>query len=269
MSEVDDLEQNLELARLGLSSTPAARARVHERLAARGAFAPAGTQTPPQPVLLRHGVPPLVSAMLMGAAFATGFWLRDVQVSEPRRAPPDNLDRAPLLAPATTEASAPRDPAPVASSPRSTPPDTTEPPPSAEPQPPHRRRHRSSEPPAPAREPRARSSPATAGNARAASGELALLRRAERAIRSGDPALALILLDQLERTYPKSELGEERRAARVLVECARSGELATPEARRFIEQHPSSVYTDRIVRACQLEARGSTESSTDVRWNGH
>jgi hypothetical protein len=261
MTELDeDLDQRLGRARLGLSSTLDARARVRARLAARGAFSPAGAAGGALETA-RRGVPALVSAALVVASFAAGYWLRDVRETERRleavveqTASPSDDARRPA---ADQPPPAMRSPEPSHLLSDAVPSAHREP----KPAPPTARRRRRDELPA-----RAAENPA---NAPTTSGELALLRRAERAIRAGDPALALILLDQLERTHPKSALGEERTAARILVECARSGELAKPEAARFLEKHPSSVYSDRIVRACRLEASGISESSADVRSSGH
>jgi hypothetical protein len=279
MREFDDIDQRLDWARLGLSSTPEAKARVRSRLAARGAFSRAGTFANP-----RHGVPKLVTAALVGVGFATGYWLRGIQVAEPFGERPSVIAQAPAT-------DAPRAPAAEGSSPRAS--DLPAPtpvrsdgvkpdalverqvvPPVVSPTPHYEPAVPPSERGPAARHPRElgreeQPSRASASRAAATSGELALLRRAERAIRTGDPTLALILLDQLERDYPRSALGEERAAARILVECARSGELARPEAVRFLAQRPSSVYSDRIIRACRLEVARASESSTEVLSNGH
>jgi hypothetical protein len=297
MRELEELDQRLKLARLGLSPKEDARARVRGRLAARGAVSAAGTLAKP-----KHGVPVLVSAALIGLSFVAGYWLRDVQVTELERVVPDVVEPAPSpsqrsLAPAPPSTVTPPLPAgtlpagtlpagtssagtltpttlsgasgPVAVLPAPTPVST----PRVEPR--YARlaateqrldersgsERSSSQPPA--------RHPAAAPAAPTTSSELELLRRAERALRAGDPALALLLLDQLERAYPTSALREERTAALILVECARSGELARPEAARFVEKHPSSVYSDRILRDCQLGASRSTESSADAPSDGH
>jgi hypothetical protein len=264
MRELEDLDRRLDLARLGLSSTPDARTRVRRGLSTRGAFSPARSLATP-----RHRVPKLVSAALMGISFAAGYGLRHIQPSEIRGAP------AGVVAPAAPLVSSP---APSPSGERAS---VLVPEPSAAPATarlePNRARAEGGAPlerrPSSVSEGRPAAhglgSASAAGGATTTSGELALLRRVERALRTGDPALALILLDQLERAYPVSALGEERTAARILVDCARSGELAKPEAARFLEKHPSSVYSDRILRACHLEANGEPGSSTDVFSGGH
>jgi hypothetical protein len=88
--------------------------------------------------------------------------------------------------------------------------------------------------------------------------EIALLERIERAIRAGEGALALALLDQLEREFPTSSLNEERAAARVLARCTEArtagpAERAAAHARaeQFLSQS-SSVYADRVRELCEL-----------------
>jgi hypothetical protein len=262
MREIEDLDQRLELARLGLSSTPGARTRVGRGLAARGAFSrDASSVAAPS-----HGVPKLLSAVLMGLGFAAGYALRDLQPSEVREAPVSVVEPS---APSPSSASA----APAAGAPLPERRAATPAPPELEPEPTRATTRKPLEKrPAAAseRRPSARATGSTAADgASTTAGELALLRRAERALRGGDPALALILLDQLERAYPVTALGEERTAARILVDCARSGELAKPEAARFLEKHPSSVYSDRVLRACHLEAADAAESSADAFSDGH
>jgi hypothetical protein len=269
MRELDDIDQRLDLARLGLSSTPDARVRVRSRLAARGAFSPAGRFAN-----ARHGIPKLVTATLVGVSFAGGYWLRDIQVAETLREPPRVVVQAPAAdappssAVETSLRASDSQAAPSARPARAEPDTHVErqvTPPVASPT--HQREPAVSPSD---RRPAARPpSPAPTSRAAVTSGELALLRRTERAIRAGDPTLALILLDQLDRDYPRSALGEERAAARILVECARSGELARPEAVRFLERRPGTVYSDRIIRACRLEAAHAAEASADVLPDGH
>jgi hypothetical protein len=80
--------------------------------------------------------------------------------------------------------------------------------------------------------------------------ELALLRRAERAVRSDDSALALALIGELEERYPRSSLLEERRAIELLAYCVAGASDARARARRFLREHPSSVYRGRIAEKC-------------------
>ena len=88
--------------------------------------------------------------------------------------------------------------------------------------------------------------------------ELALLARAERAIRAGDGALARSFIDDLEARFPKTGWREEREAIVVLAACALGEPSAEREARIFLERHAGSVYFDRIGTLCRLDANGTT-----------
>jgi hypothetical protein len=264
MREVEDLDRRLDLARLALSSTPDARTRVRRELATRGAFSPARSLATP-----RHRVPKLVSAALMGISFAAGYGLRHIQPSEIREAPARVVERVPPLVSSPSTPAGDEQPSVLVPEPLAAPATARLEPNGARAASGKPRGGRPSSVSEPRPAARGPSAPPAAIGATTTSDELALLRRAERALRAGNPALALILLDQLERAYPVSALGEERTAARILVDCARSGELAKPEAARFLEQHPSSVYSDRILRGCHLEANGEPGSSTDVFSGGH
>jgi hypothetical protein len=83
--------------------------------------------------------------------------------------------------------------------------------------------------------------------------ELALLRRVERALRNGEPALARALLDELDERFPDSRLGEERLAARRIADCRSAEPGATQSARAFVRDHAASVYRRRIALACGLD----------------
>jgi hypothetical protein len=81
--------------------------------------------------------------------------------------------------------------------------------------------------------------------------EVRALRNAERALRDGNPGLALAFLQELDRQVPTGQLAEERDAAGTLARCARGdrpfGVNLTAE---FSERHPGSVYRARIEQAC-------------------
>ena len=83
--------------------------------------------------------------------------------------------------------------------------------------------------------------------------ELALLARAERAVRADNSALALVLIDELEARFPSSALLEERRAIELLAHCAARASDARQRAERFLRQHPRSVYAERIAALCPSE----------------
>jgi hypothetical protein len=80
--------------------------------------------------------------------------------------------------------------------------------------------------------------------------ELALLQRAERAVRAENSALALMLTGELDQLYPRSELLEERSAIELMAHCVAHATDARPRAERFLRAHPRSVYAERIVQLC-------------------
>jgi len=88
--------------------------------------------------------------------------------------------------------------------------------------------------------------------------ELALLRRIERSLRSGEAALALALLGELTERFPETRLDEERAAASVLVHCALRDPGARQRAEAFLSERAASVYTDRVRSSCSIE--GATAS---------
>jgi hypothetical protein len=100
--------------------------------------------------------------------------------------------------------------------------------------------------------------------------ELAILVRAERAVRAGNAALALALTDELARLHPRSALVEERRAIELLAYCEAGASDASARAARFLGDHPSSVYVGRIIEECPI-GLGARElpASDKTRLNGH
>lgn len=76
---------------------------------------------------------------------------------------------------------------------------------------------------------------------------LSYLRRAERAERQGDPALALALLAELDERADANTLREERAVTRVLALCAQ-GERAAAE--RALGTVKDSIYANRIAQSC-------------------
>jgi hypothetical protein len=85
-------------------------------------------------------------------------------------------------------------------------------------------------------------------------GELALLRRVEKSLRANDPTLALALLDELDERFPRTSLGEERLAARVIAHCAVGDGGARLRAESFLRERPGSVYAERVQTACTVSA---------------
>jgi hypothetical protein len=86
--------------------------------------------------------------------------------------------------------------------------------------------------------------------------ETRVLRRADEALRSGNPSLALSLLDEHARSFPQGVLSEERSAERVTTLCAlgRTDE-ARAEARRFLATTPDSPLANEIRGSCGADNR--------------
>jgi hypothetical protein len=83
--------------------------------------------------------------------------------------------------------------------------------------------------------------------------ELAAVKRIERALRNGEPNVALELLDELDQRVPDGVLGEERLAASMMARCAMG--LGTRRALRyeFANRYPGSAYLERVARACPVD----------------
>jgi hypothetical protein len=119
--------------------------------------------------------------------------------------------------------------------------------------------------PAPRREPRAPSLPAsgataTVGSLGAAASlpvsaelaeELSNLRRVQEALRAGHGAEALRLLDTSSPRLDQGQLRQERLAAEVFAAC-QSGQLerARQAARRFLEENPATPSAARLQSSC-------------------
>jgi len=81
--------------------------------------------------------------------------------------------------------------------------------------------------------------------------EVRALRNAERALRDGNPGLALAFLEELDRQVPHGQMTEERDAASTLARCARGDRpIGVDLAGEFIERHPESVYRARVEETC-------------------
>jgi len=93
--------------------------------------------------------------------------------------------------------------------------------------------------------------PPSAVRAPALSEEVALLQRAERALRDGKPEQALSVLSEHARQFPKGELRAERTAARIAALCAlhRQAE-ARRDAAAFLRQWPSSPLAAQVRASC-------------------
>ena len=84
--------------------------------------------------------------------------------------------------------------------------------------------------------------------------EVAILSKATSALRAGNPAEGLRLLDEHQRRFPKGRLAEERRAARIQALCA-MGKLSAAEAElsRLAQSSPRSPHLARAQRACGIK----------------
>ena len=89
--------------------------------------------------------------------------------------------------------------------------------------------------------------------------EVRALRSAERALREHQPAFALALLRELDRSVPNGQLTEERLAVRTIARCAsRDVPLGVNLADDFADQYPDSVYGRRVAESCAGTDSGSS-----------
>lgn len=101
--------------------------------------------------------------------------------------------------------------------------------------------------------------------------EVRQLRRIERALRDGNPRLALVIAEDLDRAAPRGQLRIERRAASLMAQCALTEAGAPAEAARFLEQNPSSPYGARLRQLCDLSPssqRNPSAPGTDPAKDG-
>jgi hypothetical protein len=93
--------------------------------------------------------------------------------------------------------------------------------------------------------------PAASAEPVSIAGEVAMLRRAQKALKQGDAEASLAAIDALAAKHPKGALREERLAARVLALCAAG---RTSEARAagqaFLAEAPNSVQASRVRASC-------------------
>ncbi len=85
-------------------------------------------------------------------------------------------------------------------------------------------------------------------------GETSLLRDADQALRAGNAARALELLDEHAARYPHGVLAPERSAERVLARC-KLGQLDAKGAQSYLGSHANSPFLARIVDACGVGLR--------------
>ena len=98
--------------------------------------------------------------------------------------------------------------------------------------------------------------------------EVRALRNAERALRDGNPGLALAFLQELDRQVPNGQLAEERDAAGTLARCARGDHpFGVNLAAEFTERHPGSVYRARVEQTCAATESPAAGDSTKRRFD--
>lgn len=163
-------------------------------------------------------------ALLVGLGFGAGYWLRPPRVVEMPAS--DVLHPAPMtmemqvvaeVGAADEEREPPREPAP---------------------------------PSKPVTAPKRRGSQGLTRSG-ADGGELALIERAERALRARNPEVALALSGELAERFPQSALHEERRAILLMARCQAGASGTAAEHEQFARRYPGSVYTERIASECQ------------------
>lgn len=92
--------------------------------------------------------------------------------------------------------------------------------------------------------------PTAAAPASTLSKELAALREAQQALRTGQPAQALEVLTRFERETPgPGAMQEERNAAATMARCALNGPSQALFA-EFTQHYPNSAYAARVRRLC-------------------
>jgi outer membrane protein assembly factor BamD (BamD/ComL family) len=81
--------------------------------------------------------------------------------------------------------------------------------------------------------------------------EIALVRDARAALRGGDAARSLALLDEHDRRFPGGALAEDCAASRVYALCA-LGDIARARsaAARFLANHPYSPHAASVRASC-------------------
>ena len=82
--------------------------------------------------------------------------------------------------------------------------------------------------------------------------EVRQLRRIERALRDGNPRLALAIGEDLDAVLPQGQLRLERSAAQLMAQCQLGDEQAVQQARRFVSDNAQSAYTARLRQICKL-----------------
>lgn len=86
--------------------------------------------------------------------------------------------------------------------------------------------------------------------------ELAALREAQRALREGQPAHALAVLNDFEQAHEGAgSMQEERHAAATMARCALAQHTdAKPLYDAFVQRYPNSAYAARLQHVCLTKA---------------
>lgn len=91
----------------------------------------------------------------------------------------------------------------------------------------------------------------TQGSPSTLAAELALLKRARRALNHHNGRLALGILQTLDEQFAHGVLMEERSATRILALCQQGrDEEARRQGESFLARHPRSVYAERVENSC-------------------
>ena len=108
--------------------------------------------------------------------------------------------------------------------------------------------------------------PSVAGPPPGLDEEVRQLRRIERAVREGNPRLALVIAEDLDQSIPRGQLLVERRAATLMASCQLGADGAEQVAADFLRNNPDSAYAARLREICKLAAtpqRTSVGPGTD------
>jgi len=81
--------------------------------------------------------------------------------------------------------------------------------------------------------------------------ETRLLRDADQALRAGNAARALLLLDEDASRFPHGMLGPERAAERMIARC-QLGQIDGKSAQMYLASHASSPFAARVADACHV-----------------
>jgi hypothetical protein len=267
MADADAVERTLAAARAAMVAPTAARERLRAGLRASGAYDAA---TPSAgAAVLRKGVAKSTAGMLLALGLAAGYWLGRQHTSDAVPEPTPLALVGPAQAPGGAAPPVERtqrgtDPAQSLVTPRSIANPASDLSTPAMPAAPEGTGHTR-----PRTRRLANASAATSASADRLAEELALLQRAERALRVGETELVLSFVRELERRYPHSTLTEERTAIRIMAECMGGAADSRRQAELFLRDRRASLYTDRVRRVCELSPSVQLPEADGSRSPGH